>query len=214
MRISFTTRLLLSASLALLSGVSHAEKTDSQQPVNIESDRMTADDNKKISYFEGNVILDQGTIHLTADHMTVREDPQGMKYASAFGNPVTFRQKRDGVDEWMDGVAQHAEYNGKLERVELFEHAVVHQGKDEIKGDYLSYDLKTEFLRANGTAQDQGTNPVKSRVHVVFQPKKDDGKGDQKGQPASSSVPAPVARPQNGESYSPLQLQQDMEVVP
>ncbi|EQD71405.1 lipopolysaccharide transport periplasmic protein LptA, partial [mine drainage metagenome] len=70
----------------------HAEKSDHDQPVNIEADRMTADDAKKVSYFEGSVVLTQGTIHLTADHMTVREDPEGMKYASAFGNPVTFRQ--------------------------------------------------------------------------------------------------------------------------
>ncbi|NDU85404.1 MAG: lipopolysaccharide transport periplasmic protein LptA [Ferrovum sp.] len=198
----FIIRLLviLDLGLTLGSSLAHAEKTDRDQPVNIESDRMTADDNKKVTYFEGRVILIQGTIHLTADHMTVREDPQGMKYASAYGNPVTFRQKRDGVDEWVDGKAQHAEYNGKIERLELFDHAVVHQGSDEIKGDYLSYDTKTEFLRANGVA-DSANGSVPGRVHVIFQPKKDESPS------AQGVAPAPPSPEDKG---APLILKQDL----
>lgn len=192
--------------MVLLSSAAHAEKSDRDQPVIIDSDRMTADDNKKVSYFEGNVILDQGTIHMTADHMTVREDPQGMKYASAFGNPVTFRQKRDGVDEWVDGVAQHVEYNGKLELVELFDHAVVHQGKDEIKGDYLSYDTKTEFLRANGDGQNNRDAHQSGRVHVVLQPKKDEKKPDE-------AAGQTVMKADKPEQPPPLLLKQD-EVAP
>jgi lipopolysaccharide transport periplasmic protein LptA len=191
----------------LSSSALYAEKSDRDQPVVIDSDRMTADDNKKVSYFEGNVVLNQGTIHLTADHMTVREDPQGMKYASAFGNPVTFRQKRDGVDEWVDGIAQHVEYNGKLERVELFDRAVVHQGKDEIKGDYLSYDTKTEFLRANGEIQDNQNAHQTGRVHVVLQPKKDENK-------TSDSTGKSIPKPVTDETQAPLLLKQDPELVP
>lgn len=204
MRISPIIRLLISVNLLLSSGWLYAEKSDREKPVNIESDRLTADDNKKISYFEGNVILDQGTIHLTADHMTVREDPEGMKYASAFGNPVTFRQKRDGLDEWVDGTAQHVEYNGKLEQVELFDHAAVHQGKDEIKGDYLSYDTKTELLHANGVAHNDQPHSMPGRVHVVLQPQKNEQKkGD-----------ASVTHPSRTDNHEHLLLKQDTELVP
>lgn len=154
--------------------LAHAEKGDRDKPVNIEADKMTADDNKKITYFEGKVILTQGTIRLTADHMTVHEDPDGFKYASAYGAPVTFRQKRAGVNEWIDGVAQHVEYNGKIDRVELFDKALVHRDKDEIRGDYLSYDLKTEFFQAHGS-NNTGQEPAApgGRVHVTLQPKGD-----------------------------------------
>ena len=167
----------------------HAERGDRDKPVNIEADKLTADDTKKITYFEGKVILTQGTIRLTADHMTVREDPDGFKYASAYGNPVTFRQKRDGVNEWIDGVAQHMEYNGKIDRVELFEKAVVHRDKDEIRGDYLSYDTKTEFLQARGgPGQDQAAPG--GRVHVTLQPKKSEkANPDTAGQPPTKADP-------------------------
>ncbi|WP_297451582.1 lipopolysaccharide transport periplasmic protein LptA [Ferrovum sp.] len=205
----------LSGFLAGIVTAVHAEKSDHDQPVNIEADRMTADDTKKVSYFEGNVILTQGTIHMTADHMTVREDPEGMKYASAFGNPVTFRQKRDGVDEWVDGKAQHVEYNGKIERIELFDRAVVHQGKDEIKGDYLSYDTKTEFLRANGVADEQG-GKAPGRVHVVLQPKKDEQKSAVAGKGGTASIPSTVTKDKMPSPLTPapLILKQDTDLSP
>ncbi len=172
----------------------HAERADRDKPVNIEADKMTADDNKKTTHFEGRVVLTQGTIRLTADDMTVREDPDGFKYATAYGNPVTFRQKREGVNEWVDGMAQHVEYNGKLDRIELFDKAVVHRDKDEIRGNYLSYDTKTEFLQARGAGStDGGQASPNGRVHVTLQPKGD------KTKPAATT---------------PSQPKRNMEVAP
>ncbi len=172
----------------------HAERADREKPVNIEADKMTADDNKKSTHFEGRVILTQGTIRLTADDMTVREDADGFKFATAYGNPVTFRQKREGVNEWVDGMAQRVEYNGKLDRIELFDKALVRRDKDEIRGNYLSYDTKTEFLQARGTgAADGGQASPNGRVHVTLQPKND------KTKPATPPTP---------------QLKRDPEVAP
>jgi lipopolysaccharide export system protein LptA len=152
----------------------HAELADRDKPINIESNKMTADDNKKVTYFEGHVVLTQGTIRLTADRMTVREDAAGFKYASAYGEPVTFRQKREGLNEWVDGVAQHAEYDGKIERIELFEKALVRREKDEIRGNYLAYDMKTEFMQGHGTpAPSTAPNSSSGRVHVILQPQHD-----------------------------------------
>jgi lipopolysaccharide export system protein LptA len=167
-------RIALEAVLLLLFCClpAHAERADREKPVNIEADKMTADDNKKSTHFEGRVILTQGTIRLTADDMTVREDADGFKFATAYGNPVTFRQKREGVNEWVDGMAQRVEYNGKLDRIELFDKALVRRDKDEIRGNYLSYDTKTEFLQARG-AGDSGQASPNGRVHVTLQPKND-----------------------------------------
>lgn len=157
--------------LCLSSLAAWAEKADRDKPVHIESDKLTADDLKKVSVFTGNVVLTQGTIRLTADTMTVRQDDKDFRYASAYGNPVTFRQKREGLNEWVDGVAQHVEYDGKAGRVELFDRAVVHRDHDQIAGNYLNYNLNTETLKAqDSVAPVKGTSPS-SRVHVVIQPK-------------------------------------------
>ncbi|MBU6467685.1 MAG: lipopolysaccharide transport periplasmic protein LptA [Betaproteobacteria bacterium] len=151
------------------STLANAEKADKDKPINVESDKMTADDIKKISYFDGHVVMTQGTIRLTGDHVIVSEDKSGFKHATAYGDPVAFRQKKEASDQWVDGVAQHVEYDEKIGRVELFDKAIVRQDKDEIKGNYLSYDLNSEFLQAEGKDKNDIKAP-KGRVHMIFKP--------------------------------------------
>src|SRR6185503_1071821 len=102
--------VLLLAALALPAA---AERTDRDKPVNIESDRMNADDAKKTAVFEGRVVLSQGTLLIRAERLTLRQDPDGFQYGVALGNPATFRQKRDGVNEYIDGEAERIEYDGR-----------------------------------------------------------------------------------------------------
>ena len=84
--------------LLAIGAVAHAERTDRDKPVNIEADRMLADDQKQTAVFEGRVVLTQGTFVLRADKLTVRQDTQGFQTGVAVGAPATFRQKRDVVD--------------------------------------------------------------------------------------------------------------------
>lgn len=153
----------------------HAERTDRDKPVNIEADRMTADDAKQVAVFEGRVVLTQGTFTLRAERLTVRQDKEGNQYGVALGKPARFRQKRDGVDEWVDGEALRIEYDGKSERVELFDEARVTRDKDEVRGNYISYDTRSEIYRVQ-SAKSPADAAGKSRVRAVIQPKKrDDG---------------------------------------
>ena len=160
--------------LLAISAVAHAERTDRDKPVNIEADRMLADDQKQTAVFEGRVVLTQGTFVLRADKLTVRQDTQGFQTGVAVGAPATFRQKRDGVDEWIDGEASRIEYDGKSERVELFEKARVSRDKDEVRGNYISYDSRTEVFRVQPSKDAAGPPGREDRVRAVIQPKKKD----------------------------------------
>lgn len=155
----------------LIAGTVHAEKADREKPVNIESDRMTADDVKQVAVFDGRVVLTQGTILLRADKLVVRQDKQGFQFAEATGNPARFRQKRDGVDEWVDGEAERIEYDGKLEKVELFGRARLNRDKDEVRGNYISYDARTEFVVVQNTKETKPAATKEERVRATFQPK-------------------------------------------
>jgi lipopolysaccharide export system protein LptA len=159
--------------LLAIGAVAHAERTDRDKPVNIEADRMLADDQKQTAVFEGRVVLTQGTFVLRADKLTVRQDTQGFQTGVAVGAPATFRQKRDGVDEWIDGEASRIEYDGKSERVELFEKARVSRDKDEVRGNYISYDSRTEVFRVQPSKDAAGPGR-EGRVRAVIQPKKKD----------------------------------------
>lgn len=162
----------LTCLLALVAPVAaHAERADREKPLHADSDRLTLDNVQKISVFEGNVVMVQGTMRITADRVVLKEDKDGSRHASGLGKLATFRQKRDDVDEYVDGAADRFEYDGKTDRLELFGHAELKRGQDDIKGEYISYDTRTEFFRVNGLASGPGSaSPSSGRVHVILQP--------------------------------------------
>lgn len=157
---------LLAAALAA-AAPALAERTDREKPIHMEADKVTVDDAKQVSVFEGNVRMTQGTLTIRADKVVVREDKDGFLYATAYGTPAHLRQKRDGTDEWVEGWGERMEYAGKSEQIELFSQARVRRGEDEVRGDYISYNSVTEFFQARGAA---GGGP-QGRVKVVIQPK-------------------------------------------
>ncbi len=165
--------LLLAAAAAVAAAPALAERADRDKPINIEADRMTADEQKQVAVFEGRVVLTQGTFVLRADKLTVRQDAAGFQSGVAVGSPATFRQKRDGVDEWIDGEALRIEYDGKTELVELFEKARINRDKDEVRGNYISYDTRSEVFRVQGAKEAQPASR-EGRVRMVIQPKKKD----------------------------------------
>jgi lipopolysaccharide export system protein LptA len=175
---------LIALALGLcLAGAALAERADRDKPINLEADRVTIDDAKKVSVFEGNVVLTQGTMMLRADRMTVREDAQGFQYGVAHGNLAYFRQKRDGVDEYVEGWAERIEYDGKAERIQLFNRAHMKRANDEVRGSYISYDQPTEFFRVVGSQDNTAGAHTPGRVRAVIQPKSKDGKDAPKDKP-------------------------------
>jgi lipopolysaccharide export system protein LptA len=167
-----------------------AERADRDKPIHLEADRVTIDDAMTVSVFEGHVVLTQGTMTLRADRMNVREDAQGFQYGVAYGNPAYFRQKRDGVDEYVEAWAERIEYDGKSERLQLFDKARMKRGNDEVRGNYISYDQPTEFFRVVG-GPEGGAGASPGRVRAVIQPKSKD-KPAQTPPPPVQLKPAPA----------------------
>jgi lipopolysaccharide export system protein LptA len=109
------------------------------------------------------------------------------------------REKRDGVDEYYDGVAQRIVYDGQKRFVELFDNALLKKGSDQIRSNYISYDAATEAFKAEGRP-DSGTGttgevPLGSRVRGVFQPESKDVKDAKDGKSAKGAGTASAARP-------------------
>ena len=150
----------------------HAEKADREKPINLEADRVTVDDAKQLATFEGNVVLTQGTLTIRGDRMEVRQDADGFKQGTTWGNLAYFRQKRDGYDEYIEGWAERIQYDSKADKVQLFTRAMLKRGADEVRGNYISYDGNTEFFQVigGGTKAASANNP-EGRVRAVMQPK-------------------------------------------
>lgn len=182
---------MLALAVAALALPAAAERADRDKAVNLEADKATVDDSTKTATFTGNVVLTQGTLSIRADRMVVKQDADGFQSGSAWGNPVSLKQKREGVDEYVEGWGQRLEYDGKADRVQLFENARLRRGQDEVRGNYISYDSRTEFFQVTGGGAAAATadNP-KGRVRAVIQPKK---KQPEAGGPAAETQ-APPAR--------------------
>ena len=163
----FARGLVLMLSIA---GAAHAEKADREKPINLEADRVSVDDAKQISTFEGRVVLTQGTLIIRGDRMEVRQDSQGFKTGITWGSLAYFRQKRDGYDEYIEGWAERIEYEGRADKVQMFNRASMKKGGDEVSGNYISYDANTEFFQVTGGGK-QTCAGGNSRVRAVLQPK-------------------------------------------
>lgn len=150
-----------------------AEKADRDKPINLEADTVAVNDAKQISVYTGNVVLTQGTLVIHADKLVVREDSQGFQHGTSYGNPTTFKQKQEGKNEYISGSAQRIEYNGRMDKVQLYEKAWVKRGEDIVYGDYIMYDAGAEYAEviSGGTKTATGDAP-KSRVKAIIQPKK------------------------------------------
>lgn len=193
--------VLLALALSAAACPALAEKADREKPINLEADRVTVDDAKQISTFEGRVVLTQGTLVIRGDRMEVRQDNQGFKNGTTWGNLAYFKQKREGYDEYIEGWAERIEYDGRADKVQMFNRASMKKtGGDEVRGNYISYDANTEFFQVIGGGPKSAAEPADGRVRAVLQPKPKEKPASQP--PVTLKPEAAIASPR-GELPSP-----------
>ena len=171
--------LMLSCLVATLALPAAAERADREKQIVVAGDRAIANDAQKTLVFDGNVVITQGTMRMTAAKVTVREDKDKHQYYVANGAPVTFRQKRDNTDEWIEGFADRAEFDDRNDVLKLYNRARVKSNQNEITGDFISYDMRREVAEVSGAPPGK-TAPSDSRVKVIILPPKKDADADKK----------------------------------
>ncbi len=164
-------RFILMFLMLLASTLALAEKADRDKPIDIEADTLTSNDAKKTTTYTGNVILTQGTLVIHADKLIVREDAEGFQHSTSTGNPTTFRQKMEGKNEFITGSGQRIEYDGRMDKVQLYVKAWVKRGLDVVNGEYIMYDAGAEYAEVIGGPQAATASNPKGRVRAVIQPK-------------------------------------------
>ena len=169
--------------VALLAvSAARAEKADRDKPTQIEANRMSADDVKRMTIFEGNVILTKGTIAVRAERIVVRQDAEGFQLTTATGAPVRFKQKQDPKEgekegRWMDGEALRVEIDERKQTLELFENARVNRGGDEVAGAYIFVDQRSDFFQVTtGKGDKEGQTPGRVTAKLAPTKPREDGK--------------------------------------
>ncbi|MCC6706145.1 MAG: lipopolysaccharide transport periplasmic protein LptA [Gammaproteobacteria bacterium] len=181
--------------LAVFASPAHALSTDAQQPVQIEADFAELDDEEHTTVYVGNVVVDQGSMHMTGDRLRVNfTENKDMKDAYLEGRPATFKQTPDHDDD-VHGQAMQIEYHADRSLLNLIDKARVTQGERLFEGHRINYDTKKSIItarsaRAGEADKDQRPKEGSGRVRIIIPPKKK----PPETAPAASTA-APVATP-------------------
>ncbi|KQT12163.1 lipopolysaccharide transport periplasmic protein LptA [Ramlibacter sp. Leaf400] len=150
--------LLAALAAAVLGFPAQAERADRNQPMNIEADALRYDDLRQTSVFTGRVVITKGTIVIRGARVDVRQDPEGFQYGVVTAEPgkrAFYRQKREALDEFIEGEGEVIEYDGKADRVKFIRRAEMRRYRgatisDEMVGSLITYDNVTEVFTVDG----------------------------------------------------------------
>ena len=176
---------LIALCLALGGTAVWAERADRDKPMQVEADRMQHDEQKQFSQFIGSVQATKGSLLLRAERLEVQQDAQGRQQArfwAAPGQRVFFRQKREGLNEFIEGEAEQIDYDSQGDAMTLQRRAevrILREGKlaDQIQGQRILYRNADEVMTVDGKLQDSS---ARQRVRVLMSPR------------SSTSEPAPA----------------------
>jgi lipopolysaccharide export system protein LptA len=186
---------VLAAVLACAGLPAHAEKADSEQALTFDAGRMVLDGKRKIRTLSGGVEITRGTLVLKAAQIELKETAQGQfaTATSADGQLATFRQKREGLDEIVEGQARRIEYDTVTETVRFIDQAQVRVLRggvpaDQVTGQTIVYNHARDVfeVQGGGAAGAAATAAGGGRVKGVVTPRKSNS-------PTSPASPAPEA---------------------
>jgi lipopolysaccharide export system protein LptA len=174
---------LIACALAFSHTTLHAERADRDQPVHFEANQAQYDDFHQQYTLTGAVVLTQGSTLIHSEKAILRLDAEGYSHAEAIGTPsklATLRQKRDGLNEFIEGIAEKITYNGKTEVAVLERQARIKRlenGRlaDDIQSNRIIYDARQATYAA------ETNNPTGGeRVKAILAPRQ---KRENKQQP-------------------------------
>ncbi len=160
--------LLCLSALGALPRTAPALSTDSQQPLHIEADRAELDETRRVTVYEGSVVIVQGSMRINANRVDFYYDEdRALEKAVALGKPARYEQLPDDSDEPVRAKARRMEYYARKNILYFIEDARVTQSGDTVTGDRITYDMERNKAKAERVNKDD------QRIRVIIQPRKE-----------------------------------------
>ena len=159
-------RLMPGLALALCLGMPLAGQAlpeDRDQPIRIEADEALRDEKQGFTRYQGNVRMDQGSLHIEADQITVYHDSNDASRILATGEPARLEQQPEVDKPPIKASANTIEYFKNEERVQLRENAYIEQDGSIVTGDSIDYLMNEQMVKAGSDK-----NSESSRVKVII----------------------------------------------
>ncbi len=169
--------------------------------MNVEADALRHDEQKQTSVFTGRVIVTKGSIVIRGARIEVRQDAQGNQYGLVSAEPgklAFYRQKREAVDEHIEGEAEVIEYDSRADTVKFIKQAQLRRYRgatlnDELTGQVILFDNTTEVFNVDGGMAQGSTGAPAGRVRAMLMPKPEEAATN----PPKAGSAAPALRSSN-----------------
>ncbi|QIB66589.1 lipopolysaccharide transport periplasmic protein LptA [Kineobactrum salinum] len=153
----------LGAALLLWALAVSALPEDRQQSIRITADQALRDEKQGFTEYTGNVRMEQGSLRIEADKITIYHQAEAADRIVAEGSPARMQQQPEPDKGLIHARALVIEYYEAEERVQLNREARIEQEGSIVTGDRIDYLIAEQRVKA-----DSGQNGSGSRVEVVI----------------------------------------------
>lgn len=136
---------------------------DRRQAIEITAERAIRDERAGYTIYSGDVILEQGSLLIEADRLTIYHDAEAADRIIAVGEPATLRQQPELDKGFVTASAGRIVYEKTRERVLLRQDAVIEQDGAVVSGESIDYFMAEQRVRADAPAADED-----ARVQVII----------------------------------------------
>lgn len=154
---------IATAAWLLLAPGAIALPEDRQQPIRISADQALRDERQGFTEYTGNVRLQQGSLRIEAEKITIFHQQVAADRILAEGSPARLQQQPEADKGIVHAAALRIEYFKAEERVHLQREARIEQEGSIVTGNSIDYYMAEQRVRADSGRREDG-----GRVEVVI----------------------------------------------
>ncbi|OYQ72741.1 lipopolysaccharide transport periplasmic protein LptA [Wohlfahrtiimonas sp. G9077] len=144
--------------------MAHALPEDSAEPIKITSDTGGYDHQINEGFYDGNVVMVQGTLEIHADHAQFKMVNDELEEVIAKGNLIKIKYLPEADKPWVFGEGERLEYYPKKNLLVLSQRAKLTQEDDVVEAHRIEYDTINKKVKAL-------SNQKSDRVFFEIKPK-------------------------------------------
>jgi lipopolysaccharide export system protein LptA len=138
---------------------------DQTQPIRITAEQAERDEKKGFTRYRGNVLMNQGSLRIEADSITIFHNSETAERIIAAGKPARMEQQPDPTRGPVNAHASTIEYLQSEDRVQLRGDAYIEQDGSTVTGETIDYYIGEQRITAGSDSSRED-----SRVEVVIPP--------------------------------------------
>jgi lipopolysaccharide export system protein LptA len=177
--------------LALPTGPIQALPDDQDQPIHISADKALRDEKQGFTIYSGNVQMEQGSMRLEADKLTIYHVTDEVDRIVAEGRPAKMQQQPELDKGVVHAHADVIEFFKREDRVHLQTNARIEQDGSVVSGDSIDYFIAEQLVKADSDQAVAG-----NRVNVVIPPSVQSGAAKPQ-QSTGTEADTPSSSPQS-----------------